>query len=100
MQNPGSITFLALFAIATVLIYLSVRRSWLSITSSAGLGAVACTVSFVLFSLSQGNLFIQALIVGVLLGLLFTGMTVAMAAFFKNNDAARAENQPTPPSAE
>ena len=38
-----------------------------------------------LYSLAKGNLFLQAFVVGVVLGLLFTALTVSIALFFRSN---------------
>jgi ABC-type Fe3+-siderophore transport system permease subunit len=89
VDNLASIVFLVLFCVSTVLVYVAVRRGWLAVTASAGLGAAASITFFMLFSLAQGNEFTQALIVGVLMGVLFTGLTVAMASFFRNNESTK-----------
>lgn len=100
MQNPGAVTFLVLFALSTLLTYLSVRRGWLTLGMSTTVGAAANVLFFILFSLAQGNGFPQALTVGAFLGLLFTGMAVAMAAFFKSNYQAPETpvSDPPPPA--
>jgi hypothetical protein len=41
---------------------------------------------FGLFSLSVGNVFIQAMLVGLILGILFNLVTVSAAAFFRQNE--------------
>ena len=99
MNNAGAVTFLALFAIVTLLTYLAIRRRWLSTTLSALLGGAANIIFFVLFSLAQGNAFSRALVVGAFLGLIFTGMTVAIAGYF-NGNAARVGTPPADPPQE
>lgn len=97
MNNPGAITFLALFAVVTLLTYLSIRRRWFSTTLSTILGGIANIVFFVLFSLSQGDPFSRSLVVGVFLGVIFTGMTVAIAGYFNGTAMRRAALTPAEP---
>lgn len=85
MNNFASVIFLILFALSTLLTYLAIRRRWLPLVTAAAVGVGANMLFFFLFSLSQGNVFLHALAVGVLLGGLFAAMTVAIAAFFRNN---------------
>ena len=73
----------------TLLTYLAIRRRWLSTTLSTIVGGAANIAFFVLFSLARGDPFTRALVVGSFLGLIFTGMTVAIAGYF-NGTAARA----------
>jgi hypothetical protein len=85
MENPGAIFFLILFGLTTILIYLSIRRGWLRTVPSSVLGGILNSVWFMLYSLAKGNLFLQALVVGAVLGLLFTALTVSIALFFRSN---------------
>lgn len=86
MENPGAIIFLVLFLVATLLEYLSVRRRWLSSMATAIVGGIATTVFFILYSLSRGNVIEQALVVGPVIGIIFTALTVGAAAFFRANE--------------
>lgn len=99
MENPIGIVFIFSFAIVTLLVYLAVRRGWLSLAPSAAIGAIGSSVSFMLYSLTQNNPFPQALVVGVGLGLVFTGLTVGAAAYFRANSLPpRPETADIPPS--
>ncbi|MCE7947047.1 MAG: hypothetical protein DYG88_06430 [Chloroflexi bacterium CFX4] len=89
MANPASIIFLVLFALTTLFTYLSVRRRWASLAASFAFGAVGSALCFVLFMLSQNNSFGRALLTGVLIGLVFSGLTVSAAAYFRANSSAR-----------
>jgi hypothetical protein len=100
MNNPSAVTFLALFAVVTLLTYLAIRRRWLSTTLSTIIGGAANIIFFVLFSLAQGDPFTRALAVGVFLGLIFTGMTVAIAGYFNGTAARLATRQAADPPQE
>jgi len=94
MTNPGSLIFLVLFAVITFLVYLAVRRGWLTLTVGGVIGGIANCTFFALYSLAQNNGIVRALVVGLVVGLLFTGATVIMAAYFRQNEirTARAAN--------
>ena len=81
---PGII--FVVFAVLLAGIYLSIRRQWLSPALTAGLGVVASMFTMTLFSLAQGNVPVQAIIVGILLGGLFSGATLAIAWYFHSNE--------------
>ncbi len=98
MKNLASFLFLALFGATTLPVYLAVRRGWGKIAKVTLVGAVANALLFFLYSLSQENAFLQALIVGLLFGALFTGMTVATGMFFRMN--ARSGRSASAPRAE
>jgi hypothetical protein len=101
MNNPGSATFLILFAVSTLLIYLAIRRRWLTLKVSGGVGAGANALFLILYLLSESKAFLPAVALGVLFSLLFTGMAVALAAFFKNNaDRPKLPLEPEPPDSE
>jgi hypothetical protein len=85
MENLGAIFFLVLFGLTTILIYLSIRRGWLRTIPSAILGGILNSVWFMLYSLAKGNVLLQAVVVGLVLGLLFTALTVSIALFFRSN---------------
>ncbi len=93
MHNLGSATFLILFAVSTILIYLAIRRRWLTLRAGSGVGVAANALFLILYLLSEGKEFLPAVVLGLLFSLLFTGMAVALAAFFKNS-AARTEPLP------
>lgn len=100
MNNSGAVTFLALFAVVTLLTYLAIRRRWLSTTLSTIVGGAANIVFFVLFSLARGDPFTRALAVSAFLGLIFTGMTVAIAGYFNGNEARAGAPPPADPPQE
>lgn len=74
------------FALMLAGIYLSIRRQWFAPGLTAGVGVVLSMILMTLFSLAQKNLPIQAIIVGILLGGLFSGATLAAAWYFHSNE--------------
>jgi len=60
-------------------------------------GAAASIVFMVLFSLGQGNGLAQALVVGFLVGSIFTAAAVAIANFFRASEARNRDQPPQNP---
>ena len=78
----GGILLLGLFAISILATYLSIRLNWLPLGAVSVIGSIVNTVLLVAYSLSQGNDFGKALTVGLVIGLLFTVITVSIAVYF------------------
>jgi hypothetical protein len=74
------------FALMLAGIYLSIRRQWFAPGLTAGVGVILSMILMTLFSLAQNNVPIQAIIVGILLGGLFSGATLAAAWYFHSNE--------------
>jgi hypothetical protein len=88
------ILLLGLFAVSIVVIYLAIRLDWLPLAVVSVVGTVVNTILLVLYSLSQHNGFGQAITVGLVVGLLFTVITVSVAVYFQTAMAhATGENQ-------
>jgi hypothetical protein len=85
MQNVLVVIFLALFGVSTLLTYLAVRRGWTRPLVCAVVGFVADTLFITWASMARGSLFLTALITGIVLGFLFTLMTVSIAMFYRAN---------------
>jgi RsiW-degrading membrane proteinase PrsW (M82 family) len=87
-----------LFALTLAVMYLGIRRHWFAPGIIAGVGIVISMIIMVLFSLAQANQPLQAVVVGVLLGGLFGGITVVVAWYFHSNELraryAREQYQP------
>lgn len=85
MQGASPIFFLV-FAIILVITYLAIRRQWAGpVTISIG-SVLASIIAMTLMALAQGNSIIQALIVGVAIGFVFSGATLAIAWYFHSNE--------------
>ena len=89
MENFGATIFLILFAVATIYLYLAVRRGWMRVGPAVLVGCIVNPLLFMIYSLARGNVFLQALLVGLVVGLLLTSLTISIAAYFRNNPAGR-----------
>jgi uncharacterized membrane protein len=78
--------FFVVFALVLAFIYLAIRRQWFAPGITAGVGVVLSIILMTLFSLAQNNMAVQAIIVGILLGGLFSGATLAAAWYFHSNE--------------
>ena len=94
MQGIAWLFFL-LFAVVIIATYLSIRREWVAPNITAGVSVVASVITMILMSLAQGNPLYQAVIVGILVGALFSGATLAIAWYFHGNElrARQAHNE-------
>lgn len=78
--------FFIIFALVLVILYLSIRREWLPPSQSAATGVVLSVILMTLTSLAQKNPPFQAIIVGTLLGIVFSGATLVAAWYFHNQE--------------
>ena len=85
MQGSAMLLFVV-FALVLAGMYLSIRRGWFSPGATAAVGVVLSMVVMVMISLAQNNLPIQAVIVGVVLGGVFSGVTLAAAWYFHSQE--------------
>ncbi|MDX2139810.1 MAG: hypothetical protein SF123_17120 [Chloroflexota bacterium] len=86
MSNPASFIFYAIFALILVGMYLGIRRGWGQPGFVAAVGIVGSVISMLLMSLSQGNAVLHAVVVGLVVGGLFSGVTLAIAWYFHTRD--------------
>lgn len=77
--------FFVLMALILMLSYLAIRREWFPPAVTAGTAVITSVIFMVLTSLSQGNSLIQAVIVGILIGGLFSGATIGLAWYFHSS---------------
>ncbi len=96
MQSIAGWILYLLFALILFGMYLAIRREWAAPGAVAGIGIVTSIVCMVLISLAQGNMAVQALIVGLLVGLLFSLATLAAAWYFHSREM-RARGIASPP---
>lgn len=92
----GSALFLfAVFALVLAAMYMSIRRGWFAPGVTAAVGIVLSMILMILVSLAQNNGVLQAVVVGVLLGGIFGGVTLAAAWYFHSQElrASYANNE-------
>lgn len=95
MENPTSWLLFALFGLILFVMYVALRRRWASPVAVSALGVLGSVIVMTLTGLAQDNTIYQALFAGLLVGGLFSGGTVAMAAYFHTNEQRqRAAQQP------
>jgi hypothetical protein len=85
MRDLGATVFLIGFALSTFGMYIAIRRDMVRIVTATILGCIGNSVFFILYSLAKGNMFWQAIVVGPIVGIMFTALAVTIAMFFRNN---------------
>ena len=85
-MQGGALVLFALFALLLAGIYLAIRRQWFAPARTAAIGVIGAMVLMTLVSFAQGNSPVQAIVVGVLLGGLFGGATLAGAWYFQSSE--------------
>jgi O-antigen/teichoic acid export membrane protein len=86
MSNPASFIFYGIFALILVGMYLGIRRGWGQPGFVAAAGIVGSVISMLLMSIAQGNAVLHAVVVGLVVGGLFSGVTLAIAWYFHTRD--------------
>jgi hypothetical protein len=84
MVGLNSTVFVVLFSISLVATYFAVRMGWIRSIPAFAAGTVVTSMFFFMYALARGNPFSQALLVGPILGVVFTGLGVTMALYFRN----------------
>ena len=87
-----AVIFFALFAIALAAMYLLTRRRLAPVGWVAGVGTVLNVILVLLIALAVGDQPLQAIFVGLVVGVLFSGASVAMAAYFRGSEGGLKEN--------
>jgi ABC-type Fe3+-siderophore transport system permease subunit len=78
--------FYALTAITLFLAYLSIRREWFSPGITATVTVILSIILMILTSLGEGNAIIHAVVVGILIGSVFSAATLGIAWYFHNQE--------------
>lgn len=94
MQGTAWIFFVIL-ALVLLASYLAVRRSWFAPGMTAAASVIISIILMTLVSLAQNNNALQAVVVGILVGGIFSGATLAMAWYFQSHEGY-AEEEYTP----
>lgn len=82
----NAMIFFFIFAVVLVGTYMAVRRGWGAPRMVAGGGVLGSIFSVTLISLAQQNSLAQAMIVGLVVGGLFSVATLLMAWYFQNSE--------------
>jgi hypothetical protein len=89
MNSIAPLPFMLLIPVGIAITYMAVRKRWLPVGVALAVGGAANALFFMLVSLAQGNGFLQALMVGLILGIMFTALPVASAFYFRRNEEAK-----------
>ena len=79
------IIFLVIFCLVLFGTYIVIRRGLLNLRTAGGLCAVGTVTALIAFGLAEDLQLLHALAVGIVVGLIFSGAVVVMAAFFLAN---------------
>lgn len=85
-MTPAALVFFVAFGLVLFAMYIGIRRRLLPPTPIATFGVFGSVVAITLMSLAMGNHIVQAIFVGLLVGGLFSGGTLAMAWYFQTNE--------------
>ena len=86
MKTSAATLLFVVFALIQVATYLAVRRQWLKPAMSATIGVIASIIVMTMISLAQENGPFQAIVVGVIVGALFSSAILAIAWYFHSNE--------------
>lgn len=78
--------FFVLMALVLLFAYLAIRRQWFAPGITSAVTVVLTIILMALTSLGQGNSIIQAVIVGIIVGGMFSGATLAIAWYFHSGE--------------
>jgi uncharacterized membrane protein len=76
--------YMLLFCAALVTTYLAVRLGWVRTYSAFVVGAMVNSLLFFLYSVARDNSLVHALTVGIMLGMIFTGLSVTLGSMFRS----------------
>ncbi|MDX2162725.1 MAG: hypothetical protein SF162_15505 [bacterium] len=98
MYNSLGLIFFALFALTLFGMYILVRRRIGSAVVVSALGVALSMVSFMLFTITQGNTLVWAILMGLVIGGLFSGTALLVARYFIISEERRARFDPYAPA--
>ena len=78
--------FFVLFALSLLAMYVAIRRQIASPGLIAGLGVLASIVFMTLFMLARDTAVAHGIVMGILVGILFAGATLAVAWYFQSGE--------------
>ncbi len=93
MLSAPAFILLILYSAIIVMSYYVVRQGWLRAYPVFLVSGVANALVVFVFSLTRGNMLLQAAIVGPLTGFLFAGLSVVSARLYRNLAPAKVVRQ-------
>jgi ABC-type Fe3+-siderophore transport system permease subunit len=85
-MHGSALIFFFLFVVVLVMTYLAIRRQWAGPVTVSVSSVIASVLTMALFSLAQGNSPIHAILVGVVVGTVFSGALLAIAWYFHSGE--------------
>lgn len=82
--------YMLLFSAALVATYLAVRLGWVRTYSAFIVGTMINSMFFYLYSIARDNSMTHALTVGIMLGIIFTGLSVTLGSLFRSFEPTKA----------
>jgi Na+/H+-translocating membrane pyrophosphatase len=89
MLSPTALALFVVFGLILFGMYIAIRRRFASPVVISAIGVFANIIVMTLIGLAQGNTIYQAIFAGLLIGGLFSGGVLAMAAYFQGNETKR-----------
>lgn len=86
MQTSLAWLLFLLFGAILFVMYVTIRRRWISPVLTAAVGVLASIVVMTLTGLAQGNILLHAIFTGLVVGGLFSAGTLAMAFYFQRRE--------------
>lgn len=82
----GALFFFVLFVVTIFASYIALRRRLARPVVIGAACAAGSIISMMLFALANGNVFLHALLVGLIVGGAFAGATMAVALYFQGSE--------------
>ncbi|MFN8531238.1 MAG: hypothetical protein U0670_21765 [Anaerolineae bacterium] len=95
MQNGLGLIFFVLFGVFLIGMYLLLRRRVGPAPVIAGIGIGGSVISVFLMTLAQGNTAVWAIVMGLVMGGLFSVLAAVAALYFSRSEARRERFDPT-----
>lgn len=85
-MHGSALIFFFIFVVVLVVTYLAIRRQWAGPVTVSVSSVIGSILSMILFSLAQGNSPIHAILVGIVVGFVFSGALLAIAWYFHSGE--------------
>ena len=87
-MSLSALIFFMLFSIVMVVMYIAIRRNWVSPAVAAGAGIVAGTFAMIMTLMESNSeiMNLQAIFFGFIISMIFSMATLAVAWYFHSNE--------------